>query len=213
MKIRWLSVWAFGLLAAAALPGRADEPKPPENLPTVGEPSAPQVYCPCRPPHEKCYTTYKLHWLEREVTKCEPKMTLRDVEEPSTKETMELEWLEEKRVRTITCLKPREIVKEVTTCCQKPVVVKDPCTGCDKVEMQSVTEVKKVTEIVFDTACEEQIYTVKIPCLKTVCKDIKIKRLELDCTPETKTVKERFGILAPCEVSERVLTPAQPCGK
>jgi hypothetical protein len=204
MKTRLQPGLAVVLLAFVARPGQAQEvgQSPPAVPPILAAP-CPE---PGPPPCEKTRTEYRIHWLPREVPV--EKLTLREAVTKEPRTNLELGWQEEKVVRTELKLKPREVVKEVTRCTVQPVTETDPCTGCPTVVFKPVTEVKLVKEVVFDAVPEEKVYTIRRPCLKPVEKVYSVKHWELECTPGTR--RERFGILIPTEVTERVLTPP-PC--
>jgi hypothetical protein len=92
----------------------------------------------------------------------------------------------------------------------EPVTVKDPVTGCRTTEWKPVTEVKLVKDIVFETCPEEKVYTVRYPYLKPVEKIYTYKKLALETQPELR--KEIFGVLVPCEVTEKIpICPPPAC--
>lgn len=195
------------ILLSANLYGTAQEKiLPPKELPPAIE-TPPAVESPspgCSAPCEKVTTTYKLHWLERDITI--PTRTLKDVTNKETRQTVELDWVEEKRIRTEVVLKPREIVKEVTICTTQPVEEIDPVTGCKCIVLKPVTETKMVKEIVFDCVTQDQTIIVRHPYLKPVDKNYTVKSLYLECG--SVPGKERYGILVRGTATERVVTPA-----
>lgn len=194
----------LGCLSLAPLAGQAQE-KPiskPELLPAPTESSAQ----PC-PTCEKKYTTYKLHWLERDGAPA-PVLKLKELTNQEPVCTYELDWREEQRIKTEIVLKPREIVKEVTTCTMEPKTVIDPVTGCRSVEWKPVTETKLVKDIVFDACPEDKIYTVKFPYLKNVDKIYTYKKFYLEHDLEKRV--EKYGVLVPIEVTEKVPQCQQP---
>jgi hypothetical protein len=208
MRFLPLAILTAGLLSLAPLPCPAQEAKPPEPLPAPAD-LAPK---PCLVPVTECKTTYKLHWLEREVPHTKMELKLR--EESAGQEhriEYEIDWTEEKCLRTETTYKPREIVKDVTVCTSVPEKVCDPVTGCCKVILKPVTEVKQVREIVFEPVTEQKEYVLRRPCLKPVDRVFTLKKLCLDIVPKTENFIERFGVLAPVEITETKLVPAAPC--
>lgn len=200
--------WLLSAVAAGVLivPCQAQEkpaaPPPVEVLPAPTPEGAP----PACGYIESCKTTWQLHWLEREVPGVVSKPVLREVTTPCTKPSFEIEWNQAVVTKTEVVLKPREIVKEVTICTQKPKVVKDPCTGCSTVIFEPVTETKLVKEITYCLESEEKTVTVRTPFLKPVEIPIVRKSLVLDHECENVVRRERFGVLVPVEIKER-----KPC--
>lgn len=174
----------------------APRPTPLAPPPGVGLPSAP-------PACEKTSQSFQLHWIERSVPG--QRMVLRELTTQEVRENLELGWHEESVVRTETTVKPREILKEVTTCTMKPVVKTDPATGCQSVVLEPVTEVKVIKEVVYDIVPEQKVQVVRRPYLKSDLKPVQVKRWHIDHQPEVRI--ERSGILVPVETRERILTP------
>jgi hypothetical protein len=126
-----------------------------------------------------------------------------------TKDSQALAWCEEKHVQTELVLKPREICREVTTCTMKPVKSVDPATGCEVIHMEPVTETAKVKEIVFDTVTEEKTFIVRRPYLKPIEEKYAVKTLCLERSTVEGTRRERYGILVPTTIIDRVV-PCEP---
>jgi hypothetical protein len=205
------------VVSLAARPCQAQE-KPvgtPERLPAAVPapaelPVAPLSSAPCACPVEKIHTTYQLHWLERDTPVPMEKLSLRAESTQEVRAVPELDWVETTEVRTEIVLKPREILKEVTVCTVKPEKITDPATGCCSTVMQPVTEVKQVKETVFDMVREEKLVKVRRPVLKSTDRVFDVKHLVLDRQVEMR--KERYGVLVPSQVTERILVPPAACG-
>src|SRR5437660_260332 len=136
-----------GLVASLlALPSRAQEflPAPPPVGPpvppaagTIAPPGAPGPACgivECRK------TDYRLQWVAREVPVTVTTMVPRVVRTPGTRTDLEVTFDTHQDVRQDYVLKPRETIKIVTCCTQKPSVTKDPVTGCSTITFEPVTE-------------------------------------------------------------------------
>jgi len=201
MRTRSLAVITAGLLAwpcaAQELPGPKPEKLPPASA--APAPAAPPG-CTCV---ESQKTTYELHWVDRQVPGVETTMVTREVSTPDVKPMLKLEYNTQVRVKTEMVLKPRECLKEVTVCTQKPVVSVDPGTGCSTITFQPVTDTKIVKEIVYDLVPEEKTVSVQTAFLVPTEEAIVRKSLVLDVKTEPVTRKERIGILVPSQITER----------
>lgn len=216
--------WMLPTLLACALarPAPAEDPPAlPDQLPApIAEPTAqtPQVPADiplepsagCAAPCVKHRTEHKLFWVENEFIGPVQKHVLRDLETRDCRTTLALDWTEEKIFRTEYALKPRECIKEVTTCTVKPEIVVDPCTGCKTTVLQPVTEMKLVKEITYEVCPEEKIYTVRRPFLKPVEEIVRIKRYHLECETSIEKRKIVRPVLVPAEITERVVVPPPP---
>jgi hypothetical protein len=196
-----LALAVLFLSILAARPGTGHAQEEPRRLPT--EPAPAPVLHGC----EKCYTTYHLHWLQREVDK--EQANIKDYTCEECKPTLKLQWPEQQVRRCELVLKPREIVKEVTCCTMKPTVETDPCTGCSVTVFKPVTETKRIKQLVYDLCPEEKAVRVQTGCLVPDIKVVKVKRLYLDWTHVK--LREDFGVLVPCEVTERVFSEPPCC--
>ncbi len=211
------------LVSLWVLPAWADEPPvrlpesvpppipAPEAMPAPLPAPAPEACpAPCVPECLKVRTTYRLHWLERDVPFSREKYEVKEIVNDDIKCYLDLDYTETTNVKTELVLKPREVLKEVTCCTQKPISTVDPCTGCPKICYEPVTETKTVKEIVYDLVPEEKVYKTRTAYLKPKEQPIHVKTLALQCTTECGVRKERFGVVVPCEETERILTPPPP---
>jgi hypothetical protein len=191
-------------------------PGPPKTLPDKAPPP-PTEAPPCGPTLEK--TIHGVNVFLQEVQKAitVPNLTLRDVVSPPCKRpSIKLDWREEKHPVTEIVMKPHEVEQEVVCTKTEKVTTIDPCTGKPCTVFKEVPYVKKVKITEFEAVPVQRQIVVRIPVLKPVEEEIRIKTLAVDHTREAAIRKELRAITIPWEVHVQVPVglpplPLPPC--
>jgi hypothetical protein len=219
--LRYLGPTAFLTLAVglqlglAQTPEGAEKLKKPAEKPADPVPVGPVELPSCLPGWPECgcgktRTKFKIEYiLEQQVTK--PVLELKPgctVIQQKTEYKIVPSHTEQ-RCKTEFVMEPKEVVKEVRICTYKPIKTIDPCTGCMKIHLEPVFDVKIVKETVFVLCPKTKIETYQKSCLVPEIKTEIYQKARLECSTKTETYNK--GILIPTHETERVLIPADKC--
>lgn len=160
---------------------------------------------PC--PEPGCRTSWRVEDVTEDVKV--PQFNTKDDVHVETQPFFELQEHTETRTCVETVLKPRTIVRECVESTFKPEAVTDPVTGCRKYVLKPVQEVKAFRTVVYDACPEERSYKITTYTLKPVTREVQVKRLQLECKPEERTITH--GVLLPSVCVDRDVQMTPPC--
>jgi hypothetical protein len=169
---------------------------------------------------QKQYHELKVHLVEEQKLEMVPNATLHEVIARIPCTDISVDYREEKRTATVLVAKPREEEHIVHTTTQVPVTVIDPCTGCAHHAYKQVPVCRVIKVTVYDQVPETRTYTVKVPVLRPVEKEVQIQHFALDLTPQPAVIQRLQAIPMTCETCYHVPlcpvpgpgTPAEPSG-
>jgi len=166
MKTRTLAVVTLSILAASALPCRAQD-----KLAAQQEKPIREVREGAAKPEPCC--GHKVLWVDYYC----PVQTLQ-AREYATKElcsTWKVDYREEEKTFTQMVITPREVTKEVSYCTTEAVTTTDPVTGCTSTCMKPVTKKKIIKETIFEAAPVKKVIKVQVPFLAPDTSEIEHK--------------------------------------
>jgi hypothetical protein len=204
MNIRiWCHV-AAGTLILGSAAARAEEKKLPAPL---EEAPAPEIFAPADTSgcDAKCEAVRAL-WVDKMC----PQVGLftREERTPLKRQTVEVEYVPEKRTFKEIVFKPRLVERMVPVCTLRPETVTD-CHGHCTTVMKPCTEMKTVQEVVFDAVTVDRQDTVQVPRL--VKKEAVVTQKTIILEYRTEFVKQGYPILIPDEVrKEQFLHAPKP---
>lgn len=173
------------------------------GVPAAGCCPAPTVSCPCERTFK--HTEVKLYETQELVTV--PEINIKELVTKVPVKGMEVKYKEEKRCITIMVEKEREEERTVSSVTCLPEISVDPCTGCTITTYKQVPICKTVKVKVWDIVPETKEYTVQVPVLECVDREIQVLQLTATATSAAATCTKLNAAITNTEVT----VPAAPC--
>jgi len=162
------------------------------------------VHCaPCE--RHLRHTEVKIYETQELVTV--PEINIKEIVTKVPVKGVEVKYKEEKRSITIMVEKEREEERLVTSTTCIPETTIDPCTGCSITTYKHVPVCKTVKIKVWDVVPETKEYTVQVPVLECVDREIQVLQLTATATSAAATCTKLNAAITNTDVT----IPAAPC--
>jgi len=186
-------------------------PPAPAALPVAPDLPSVAVAPGCTHATERHFSIHTFRLVEEQTLREAPAAALREVITSVPVADVEVTYRAEKRTAVVMVLKAREEDQLVTTMSTVPETVVCTETGHPRTEYRQVPVCKVVKVQVFDRVPETRTYTIKVPVVRPVEREVLFRSYVVDLTPQPAVFRSFRLIDIPNEASVPV-PAAPPCG-